>query len=142
MRQYLIQRDKFTNSPNQKDIDSILGFNYMGSAEFEFNALPKSLKRIRNHMHDYHLFECIINNKKITVFCKKENKPEICIIINGLADNKFNLKEYCDLFYYIKEKDEIRSDFWWDIENDYMFWKYNPEFDDKFIKLIKPKTNK
>lgn len=137
MRPYLIQRAKFVNSPDQKGIDSILDFDYMGSAEFEFGALPQGLKRIRDNIHDYHLFEYVINNKKIAVFCKKENKHEICIIINGLADNKFYLKEYCDLFYYTKEKDAIRSDFWWDIGNDYMFWKFTPEFNDKFEKLIK-----
>lgn len=143
MKPYLIQRAKFQDQTNssKEGIDSILDFDYMGSAEFEFGALSDSLKRIRDHASEYHQFEYIINSNKITVFCKKKNYADVCVIINDLADNKFYLKGYCDFGDWIHSKKNHRnSDFWWDIENDFMFWKLNPEFNNKFEKLIKGNT--
>lgn len=137
MKPYLIQRATFKYDPYRNGIDSILDFDYMGSAEFEFGALPQSLKRIRENISDYCISTFEIKNKKISFFCN--NKLIKSEIIDGLADNKFHLKEYCDFSNYINNKLRFRSsDFWWDIENDYMFWKYNPEFTVKFEKLIKP----
>lgn len=142
MKPYLIQRAKFTNSPDQKDIDSILDFDYMGSAEFEFGALPQSLKRIRENIANYCISTFEINSKKISVFYDNKlikNVKELSEIINGLADNKFLLKEYCDFQHYIYFTPHmLKSDFWWDIKNDFMFWKSNKDFEAKFIKLIKP----
>ena len=142
MKPYLIQRAKFQDNPNRKGIDSILDFDYMGSAEFEFGALPQSLKRIRENMSNYCISSFDINNKKISIFYDNkliESPKELSEIIEGLADNKFCLKEYCDFQHFIYFNPlMLKCDFWWDIENDYMFWKYNEEFNNKFIKLIKP----
>lgn len=159
MKPYLIQRAKFVNNSNGKGMDSILNFDYMGSAEFEFGALPQSLARIRKCMADYVQFQynCTgdikdslkvlknnsdtSKNKIVIIFCKKEKKEEVCKIIEGLSDDKFILKEYCDLFNWVHNKErKYNNDFWWDIENDFMFWKFNPEFNTKFEKLIKPIT--
>lgn len=158
MRPYLIQRAKFANNSNQKGIDSILDFDYMGSAEFEFVALSESLNRIREQISNYTKFEynCTgkiedslktlkdnhdpAKNKTIIIFCKKRNKTEVCKIIESLTDGKIYLKEYCDFDDWVHNKDRHRhTDFWWDIENDYMFWKFDPEFNTKFKKLIKGK---
>lgn len=141
MKPYLIQRAKFNYDPYRNGIDSILSFDYMGSAEFEFGALPQSLKRIRNKITNYHQYEFTLNEKKISVFCDNKDYTEICNIIKNLADNKYRLKEYCDFQHYIYFTPHmLRSDFWWDIENDYMFWKHDIEFNTKFEKLIKTKT--
>ena len=51
---YLIQRANFKNYENDSvGIDSLLKFSYMGSSEFEFGAIPKSLKRIRENKDLY-----------------------------------------------------------------------------------------
>lgn len=151
MKPYLIQRAKFCNNPHRKGIDSILAFDYMGSAEFKFEVLPQSLKRIREKMSDYHTFSAVgtslshpsnpSNKFKITIFCDGKNYEIVCKIIENLADNKFRLKEYCDFSDWIHGKTNHRSsDLWWDIENDYMFWVFNPEFTTAFEKLIKPES--
>lgn len=141
MKPYLIQRAKFNYDPHGNGIDSILDFDYMGSAEFEFGALPQSLKRIRNKISDYRQYEFILNGKKVNVFCDSKNYTEIYNMIKGLADNKYHLKEYCDFRHFIYfALHMLKSDFWWDIENDYMFWKFNSEFNTKFEKLIKSIT--
>lgn len=141
MKPYLIQRAKFKYDPYRNGIDSILDFDYMGSAEFEFGALPQSLKRIRKNISDYCISSFEIKNKKVCFFYSNKlikNIKELIEIIDGLIDNKFYLKEYCDFGNWIHSKEETKnSDLWWDIENDYMFWKFNQEFTVKFEKLIK-----
>lgn len=51
MKSYLIQRGTFKDNIDISTItgiDSIIDFDYMGSSEFEFGAMSKSLKRIIN----------------------------------------------------------------------------------------------
>jgi hypothetical protein len=40
---YCIQRGKFKNREGKQGIDSLLIFDYMGSSEFEFGALPSRM---------------------------------------------------------------------------------------------------
>jgi len=48
-----------------------------------------------------------------------------------MATEKYSRKE--------KEEDQ-RNDFWWDIENDFMFWKKNDVFQSKFVSVIYKKA--
>src|SRR5690242_4664141 len=61
MRPYLIQRGSFDRKrPKDDEItgpDSILSWDYMGSAEFEWGALPQSLRRIDARHADCALHE-------------------------------------------------------------------------------------
>lgn len=66
---YLVQRAKFNDRTDKRGIDNILQFDYMGSAEFEFGALPKSLENIRKKINDYVYFDVVVGGKNITVFC-------------------------------------------------------------------------
>lgn len=52
---YLIQRVSIERYPrvNATDVDKHFGFDYMGSAEFEFGALPKALRAMRAHVGEY-----------------------------------------------------------------------------------------
>lgn len=133
---WLIQRAKFDNNKGGTGIDALLRFDYMGSAEFEFGALPKSLKRIRASIADYTQFQYSFKNypaKVVTVCCKKEHADSVGEILEQLSDNSLRLKESVCLHYYVKsEPEEKYTDFWWDLTNDMFFWKFNPEFDLKF----------
>ncbi len=135
IRPYLIQRAKFENRSG-KGIDTLLGFDYMGSAEFEWGALPKALQRTRENEKEYVQFEFTFENfedKPIMILCKESDKDELPKILDQLADRELRLKGYCDLDAYLKgNKDYRTSDFWWDIENDYFFWRSNEEFNNKF----------
>lgn len=45
---YLVQRMEEREGPNdRKGVEAFFCMNYMGSAEFEFGALPNALRRIR-----------------------------------------------------------------------------------------------
>lgn len=140
MNSYLIQRGRFNNRNFKKGIDSIIAFDYMGSSEFEWGALPKSLKSIRENLNDYDDYEIKLNDKIITVFFHKKDKDDVIKIIKDLSENKIHLKEYCDLSKWVNPHKCItyncRSDFWWDIDNHFMFWKKNDDFHLKFIDVI------
>ena len=140
MRPYLIQRAKFETDTDRIGLDSILAFDYMGSAEFEFGALPKSLKRIRDKISDYTYFQYSFYNhpsKVVTVFCKKTQELIIPEILEDLFKDKYRLKEHCDLYNFVTPTTSYRtSDFWWDIENDYMFWRLDTDFHSQFKKKI------
>lgn len=133
---YLIQRAKFQNR-DKAGIDGLLRFDYMGSSEFEFGALGQSLGRIRNNIELYEKFDYSFSNgKTITLFCKKEDFiGELPDFLENIAKNNYHLLEHCDLNYYINGQLNY-NDFWWDIENDYMFWKKNDDFTANFIKAI------
>lgn len=139
---YCIQRAKFENRPEKTGIDKLLRFDYMGSAEFEFGALPASLKRVRANLNDYIMFQYSFKkfpSKCVTVYCKKEQYDFIGDILEQLAEKKIQLKEYCDLEGYVNPNKEFsfnRNDFWWDIDQDWFFWKFKPAFDLQFKEAL------
>lgn len=136
MNAYLLQRGRFNKSPWKVGIDSILKFDYMGSSEFEWGALPKSLSRIREK-DQYTYLDIPVKDKVISVYCKESQKSEVREYLNKLAENVFHLQEYSDFDTYINPSNlKSRTDFWWDINNDLMFWGKNHEFEANFKKLI------
>jgi len=59
MKSWLVQRGEFKIIKDNDIIgmDSLITWDYMGSAEFEFGALPQSLKRMVKEFNQYQLFE-------------------------------------------------------------------------------------
>lgn len=157
IRPYLIQRAKFKDISidDVTNIDSILSFDYMGSAEFEFGALFKTLTRIRDRiserMNTYAISHITLNEKEITIFVNTDEVSaiEINTVLNGLggiSKNGYHLKEYSGFNTYISPDEyDIKSqikhphniDLWWDIDNDFIFWKRDDEFELKFMKALK-----
>lgn len=125
MKTYLIQRARFNDNPNKNGIDSILSFDYMGSSEFEWGALRNSLKEIRNRSNEYTFLDVPIKDKVITVYCLEGVKSEVKQYLDELSENKMRLKEFSAFDKYIKNDGYFkdRVDFWWDIQNNVMFWK-------------------
>lgn len=129
MTPYLIQRAKFKNRDWKEGIDSILSFDYMGSSEFEWGALPKSLQAIRADKENYDLMKFHVKGKPITVFAPTSMVDEIQEYLDGLATRKFRLKEFSAFNDYINGDAfySSRFDLWWDIDNHLMFWGENDE---------------
>lgn len=143
MKTWLIQRGKFENKEQKSGIDSILSFDYMGSSEFEWGALPESLGNIRSELNEYIYLDVLIQDKTITVFCKDSQKNDIKTYLTELAEKKMRLKNFSAFDSYIKNDGYFKNkfDFWWDIENDLMFWKKNNEFELKFKTIIATKPS-
>jgi len=102
METWLIQRGNFENREHKNGIDSILNFDYMGSSEFEWGALPKSLGNIRSELNEYTYLDVPMQDKVITVFCKDSQKSDIKTYLTELAENKMRLKEFSAFDSYIK----------------------------------------
>ncbi len=126
---WLIQRGTFQRRENKIGIDRIISFDYMGSAEFEFGALPESFERIMVDNAAYELFLTDIknsNNVPLMVYCKKEDKEDVLWVIKKLATGSIRLKEYITFQYRIKKSEypwnKPKENFWWDIQNDFMFF--------------------
>lgn len=130
-------RGGFTEK-SYNQINKLFRFDYMGSSEFEWGAVPKSLKRIQTYM---------INNNEATgvvyictnpvyYICNKVNQPEIFNRIKDIQLNKFRLKEHSffdealaarvpdNVVPEKKDKYKFALDYvgWIDIENDFMFF--------------------
>jgi hypothetical protein len=145
MKTYLIQRGTIDVRDYKTGIDSIIDFDYMGATEYEWGALPDSLKRLRKDINEYVYLDVPINKKVVTVFCKDAQKSEVKTYLEELADGKMHTKlgSYFDQFAKPSTRDlewqkkhPLNINFWWDIENDLMFWVKNPEFESKFKTLI------
>ncbi len=135
----LIQRGKIEDRDFKRGIDSIVKLDYMGAAEYEFGAIPESLACIRECVNDYTYLDIPIKDKVITVFCKNDQKTDVKAYLNGLASNKMRTKlgSYFDMYINPSERfSTLSAEFWWDIENNLMFWKKDAEFEAKFKKII------
>ena len=146
MKPYLIQRGRRESRDWKQGIDSLLVFEYMGSAEYEFGALPESLGRIRDNIKKYIYFDFVIGCEAITCLYKAEHENKIKDYLTQLSQGKIQLKErskFDERVYPIGEY-VIDTDFWWDIENDIMFWIKDTEFEKALIKTLqtKPEVNK
>ena len=140
---WLVQKGTKRFNSAKKGIDALVQFDYMGSFEFEYGALPAALKRVRAVAVDYITFDLKIYEKPITVFCsKRESQARIKTILDDLACGLIHLKERCEFREYIGFKKSLfstdtRIDFWWDIDNDWFFWASDADFTEKFVKAVK-----
>jgi hypothetical protein len=145
---YLIQRAKIRTPLAESDarLSKAVGFDYMGSAEFEFGALPQSIKRIGANFNQW---QCRLVNeikekeKTLRVYCALDDE-EFEQYKEYLLQLRYP-KQYGDL--YTKESvnfeadwkfysDFSRVDFWWDIKNDVMF-SFKKEFMNRLPSYVK-----
>jgi hypothetical protein len=120
--------------------------DYMGAAEFEFGALPLSLRRIQAQMQlfqqyklDSHKVTCEGHDYVLRVFANfdtDEQKEQYEGWLHEIAADTVRLKEHTR--FEIRSRgtnfpkiDRFGTDFWWDIKNDVMF-----SFDKNFMNRI------
>ena len=131
--QEAIQRNNETMSKSE-GIDKYSVFKYMGRVEYEWGVKNKSLTRIRRDIVEYstkniRLSNYISNKNKekpimISVLCKAEEIQKIEYFISELAKNNLVLKEpinFHDKLLGINNRFD-KENFYWDLENDFMFW--------------------
>lgn len=128
-RLWLIQRGQFkdTKFDDITGIDSLLSFEYMGSSEYEFGALPKSLRRIIEEGYSKYSFVEVdsVRDKDgntARVYCKNNEVEDAIKAVIHLSENDYGYKERASMHKYIVDgyKDKpFTTDFWWDIENDF-----------------------
>jgi len=150
---YLVQRacqklkmDKFDNV--LKGIDGVLKFDRMRYSDFDWDILNRAINRMSVSLSEYTYLDVdTLNKKSVTVFCKNDIKSHIEQYLVDLY-KKENTKEYTGFYEAINNFDNIidekqnihykeKFDFWWDIENDIMFWVKSPDFEAEFRDRIK-----
>jgi hypothetical protein len=131
--QRVSRREDFLMPKSMKNpsIDDRYAMDYMGSAEYEFGALPNSLKRICKNFRFFSVFSIdkIKDSKgnSLVLFIQEGKQDEYIKEIEAFLRGERHLKEHIDLEYHIKGKDwrgkplEEINDIWWDIVNDAWF---------------------
>lgn len=127
---YLIQRATILRPLANKNarLSKAVNFDYMGSAEFEFEALPSSFRAIQAVADDWkqHLVPEICEQDKMlrvySAFTEAELQEYTQHLLK-LRAGHLRTKEATrfEVNYGATFKYTEPSDFWWDIENHVMF---------------------
>ncbi len=123
---HLVQRGRILNV-RKKDvtgIDALVKYDYMRSAEFEFGALGKSLKRVVSSINTYQVGESKVLDGKESLWAIAPGAilQEVTqVVLPGMCRGSYRLKERSGLPDCLTKKDETWTiNFWWDIGNDWM----------------------
>lgn len=131
---YLIQRGTFKKEGNSlTGSDGVVRLDYMGSAEFEWGAIPKAYRRLMYHFTEYEVFHTGIytpEHDELMLFCRKDCSTEVIQAIREFIEQPYHLKEYSELEKVPKARkkdtsyNRRRSNFWWciDITESYGDW--------------------
>lgn len=122
------------SSDAMKLLSPIFSFDYMGSSEFEWGAVPKCLESIAKRIKDYSAHQTTINKTKIFVICIDEQKVEIDLLLKELAKNKIHLKEYSNIGEAVGlnpryKKEDCRTIGWLELDNNFMFFTQKQAFE-------------
>lgn len=145
---YLIQRGRIESplaEPTSR-LSRAVEFDYMGSAEFEFGAIPESFRRIETNADNFGIR--VVNELK-------DASGRSLRIASAFNDEEF--EEYLELIHKlrypragerIQTKEAVRfeadykpfsdfstTDFWWDLNNDTMF-TFNKNFANRLINYV------
>ena len=124
---WLIQRGKINKEggPNLTGREGVISLDCMGSTEFEWGAIPFSFRKIMHDFEEYGLFDSevkVVGNRKLLLFCKKDEKDKIASALRYFVQNPYRLKEWSNLEKLIQVADIskpwtiCRTRFWWCID--------------------------
>lgn len=94
---YLLQRAKVNPEINQEvsklKTGEYIRLDYMGSAEFEFGAIPNFQKNINKSLSKLQNYSVTHNNQALWFMCLPEEKDEYSNLLIQVLENKVRLKE-------------------------------------------------
>lgn len=140
---YLVQRMNYRKNPvDEFSFDGLFNLDYMGSSEFEWGALPKALRKMRDNIDGYEVvvFGDIVNQNKepLSIVCRKDSGDDYRKHINSMIGGDWRGKELAKFAPHVtgkgfagKKADEYDLDIqaWWDLDNlvIFTFGKENAE---------------
>ena len=154
---YLVQRVERRHELRNKvnpSIDDRYQMDYMGSAEYEFGSLPKSLKRICKELDKFVIHTSEIKDHKgnsLKFFIEESKIADYMQEISSYLNGKRRLKEYIHLKEImggvdwsgkpLDQSKHLMEDIWWDIDNDvwFTFTQYEIENIKSSIAIVKDK---
>lgn len=132
---YLVQRATINKTFKNKKLSEAVDFDYMGSAEFEFGAIPRAFKILKENKGNIIKSIMHFDGKELYLchYMKLGELGEYENYIKDLYDDKIRLKETSRFAKNTRYVCNI--DFWWDIENNVMF-SYNKKFMDELLNCL------
>jgi len=135
---YLVQRGHIASTdikPNSPDhrFSNLVELEYMGSSEFEWGAIPQSLRRMGEQIQTGKtvVMQDIRNadNQPLRVYygsneLKESHRPQFIEDLHQLRAGTKRLKECSRFEASRKPYGDRETDFWWDLESDVM-WSFN-----------------
>lgn len=129
---YLIQRGTFKDIPESEivGLDSLISYDYMGASEFEWGALPASLKQICQHWSAFALLKISeiknLDGEDCYVFCHTGCEEKVTEVIKKLfiENCPYRLHEWSGCYEYVntlpRSQYSTIINFWWDIDHHWM----------------------
>jgi hypothetical protein len=140
---YLVQRIKVWAEPHstKKGVDRYFGFDYMGSAEFEFGTLPTALKQMRST--DLVLERLTVKPHQVWyVGPKAISLTALSFFTDQLGPKRWPLKEWTAIKENYLTPPPARClafDGWWALDMDWILFKQK-EHAELWLREIKAKT--
>lgn len=109
-------------------ISDIFAFDYMGSAEFEFGAVPAALHFLGKQASESNLVSgsLDLSGKSVYYMCPKPYEAEVRTLIIKLSKKPYavNLKERCGLYESLNPRNEwdAKNVGWLELDNGFMFF--------------------
>lgn len=116
----------------QQDVLRIFSFDYMGSAEFEWGAVPNALEHIRQYAHARRAITAsllLLQDKSIDYICELGTQEEVAKRIKGLYEDEstFDLKDPCCLRQSVEGQRDVVG--WLELDNGFMFFNDSKMYD-------------
>lgn len=127
---YLVQRVSRNRAEFNAhgSVDDNYRMEYMGSSEFEFGALPKSLKFACANLDDYSVIKINaikdLDDQPLRVLCLTEDKAyQEALLELWVDEHSLTTKECVGLEQAKRPKEDrlYEADVWWDISNHVFF---------------------
>ena len=133
---YLIQRCEPTKKSSVKaredlNVHELLKFDYMGSSEFEFGAIPECFRRFHKKLDKCSIHEVDIGEgefkKTVYVLATPEEFKAYVPYLQQMAEDKLYCKEYTGFGQHFRAPRSFdraaKTTFWLDIAND-VAWNF------------------
>ena len=110
-----------------KLLDPVFSFDYMGSAEFEFGAIPQCFQSMAKNIKEYSTHELVINKMPVYVICKTDEAGLVDDRIKELAKDKIHCKGWTAFNQALglskfQKKEDCRTIGWLELDNEFMFF--------------------
>jgi len=140
---YLVQRMTKKDQPykNDKGIDSHFDLDYMGSSEFEWGAVPKSLKRLRQSPVEVTPQPLSFEGQVHTVYfvAHPNETADKWAALQRWVDGGMRGKEWTKFDRMLRDAaTDWRTDAWWSIDTD-AAWALDQETADLLATAINTK---
>lgn len=138
---YLIQRAEIHRPLRAGRLSQAVQLDYMGSAEFEFGALPSSLRTLQAQQADLIMtVESVITDQdrslRVLHSMTPEQYQEYLQHLLNLRKDKIRTKETTRFAAGFPQSKYGVTDFWWDIDN-HVMWSFDKIFMNRLQDTLK-----